>query len=65
MLEGESLADKRQVNLILRLVLDRSGQLQQGEVITTTGTAAGRFGTWEAMTPAVRKVVEQEWEETP
>lgn len=65
MVEGESLADKRHVNLILRLVLDRSGELQQGEVVATTGTASGRFGTWEAMTPAVRKLVEQVWEETP
>jgi hypothetical protein len=62
--EGESLADKRHVNLILRLVLDRSGELQQGEVVATTGTASGRFGTWGALTPAVRKLVEQVWEET-
>jgi hypothetical protein len=63
--EGESLADKRHVNLILRLVLDRSGELQQGEVVATTGTASRRFGAWGAMTPAVRKLVEQVWEETP
>lgn len=59
--EGESLGDKRNVNLILRLVLDKSGQLKQGEVIATTGSPSGRFGTWEAMAPVVQRIIQQLW----
>ncbi len=59
----DSLADKHNVSLVLRLVLDRSGELQQGELVATTGTTSGRFDTWESMTPMVRRVVQQVWDE--
>ena len=61
--EGEFLGDKRNVNLILRLVLDRSGELQQGEVVAAAGTPSGRFGTWQAMTPVVRRILQQVWDQ--
>jgi hypothetical protein len=50
----EALGDKHNVSLILRLVLDRDGGLQQGEVVDAFGRSAGRFHGWESMVATVR-----------
>jgi len=63
--EGESLSDKRHINLILRVVLDKSGQLKQGEVIAMTGSPSGRFNAWGDMAPVVRKIIQRVWGQTP
>jgi hypothetical protein len=59
----DSLGDKRNLNIILRIVLDRFGTLQQGEVVASRGASQGRFDTWEAVTPLVRRVVQQVWDQ--
>jgi hypothetical protein len=61
----DSLADKHNVSLVLRFVLDRFGQLQQGEVVATAGGTSLRFDTWEAMTPVVQRILQQVWDEVP
>ena len=49
-----TLADRHYVTLILRLTLDRTGQLLQGELVDTTDTLQKRFlgltGLHNAMT---------------
>jgi hypothetical protein len=61
--EGDTLGDKRILNVVLRIVLDRNGALQQGEVVASRGSSRGRFNTWDAVTPLVRRVVQQVWDE--
>ena len=61
--EGDPLGDKRNVNLVLRLVLDRSGEFQQGEVVVMTGRAVGRFDAWEALPPLLCRISRQLWDE--
>lgn len=58
--EDESLGDKRNVNLIFRLVIDRFGKLQEGEVIDALGRPSGRFDSWSTMTEVVQRVLERE-----
>jgi hypothetical protein len=40
------LADKRQVVLILRLVLNKQGQLLHGEIVDVADKVIGRFANW-------------------
>jgi hypothetical protein len=40
------LADKRQVVLILRLVLNKQGQLLHGEIVDVAYKVIGRFANW-------------------
>jgi hypothetical protein len=63
--EGESLSDKRHINLILRVVLDKSGQLQQGEVVAMTGSPSGRFNAWGDMASMAQKIIQQVWGQPP
>jgi hypothetical protein len=53
---GERLGDKRNVTVVLRLVLDREGELTEGEVVDVDGRPGDRFDHWEEMTPAVRRL---------
>jgi hypothetical protein len=57
--EGEVLAAKRNVSVILRLVLDEQGRLQQGEALDAEGRPGGRFDGWEAMVSVIRRMVEE------
>lgn len=51
---GERLADKRNVTLILRLVLDRDGKLMHGELVDVGGKVQTRFIRWRELTRTVR-----------
>jgi hypothetical protein len=44
--ENAGLADRLPVATLLRLVLDRGGELIQGEVVTMRGESLGRFRDW-------------------
>jgi hypothetical protein len=46
--------EKRQVTLILRLVLDARGRLQYGEAVDTEARSQGRFVGWRGLTRTVR-----------
>jgi hypothetical protein len=46
--------EKRQVTLILRLVLDGQGRLQYGEAVDTEARSQGRFVGWRGLTRTVR-----------
>jgi hypothetical protein len=50
-----NILDKRQVTLILRLVLDAHGRLQHGEALDTQARSQGRFVGWCGLTRTVRE----------
>ena len=51
--DGDALGDKRNVSMVLRLVVEHDGSLLEGEVLDDQGRSGGHFGGWEAMTTAV------------
>jgi hypothetical protein len=57
MREGEALGEKRNVNVVVRLVLNREGGLQEGEAVDAHGASGGRFAEWEALTSVIRRMV--------
>jgi hypothetical protein len=52
--DSEKLAPKRYVTVILRLLLERRGQLVHGELVDLQGKAHGRFGTWQGLPRVIR-----------
>jgi len=52
--EGEELARKHYVSVVLRLVVDRRGRLVYGEIVDMTGKPDGRFLGWRGLTQAVK-----------
>jgi hypothetical protein len=50
----DRLSDRRNVTLILRLVLDRLEQLVYGEVVEVDGRRVRRFKTWAQLPGAVQ-----------
>ena len=46
--------ERRQVILILRLVLDARGRLQYGEAVDTEARSQGRFVGWRGLTRTLR-----------
>jgi hypothetical protein len=46
--------DKLLVTVILRLVLERTGELDHGEVVDVGGNVHGRFNRWSAAMRLVR-----------
>jgi hypothetical protein len=58
--DQESLADRRQLVVVLRLVAGTTGQLLYGEVIDAQTGPIGRFMGWRGMTAAVRSWLARE-----
>jgi hypothetical protein len=52
--EGEELAQKRYVSVVLRLAVDRRGHLVYGEIVDMAGKPNGRFQGWRGLTQAVK-----------
>ena len=52
--DGEPLAHRHVVAVVLRLVTDRRGELLHGEVVDTSGRVRARFRGWDGLTPAVQ-----------
>ena len=63
MADAEALGDKRNVNVVLRLVLDRNGGLELGETLDVGGRVAGRFDDWGGMVATIRRLVAEGSEE--
>jgi len=61
---GERLAHRRIVAVVVRLVLDREGELAHGEIADRSGRVGVRFAAWEALVPAVRAWLEREDEDS-
>lgn len=61
----ETLADRRQVTVLLRLVLDRQGELVYGQVVDVRGVTQGRFIEWRLLTRLVRGCLASEEQEDP
>ena len=62
--DQESLADRRELVVVLRLVTATAGRLLYGEVIDARTRPTRRFIGWNGMTPAVRSWVKREFDET-
>lgn len=50
---SEGLQEKRYVTVILRLLLDKHGELVHGEVADMDGRVGPRFGSWDTLAAAV------------
>jgi hypothetical protein len=57
---GESLARRRTVVAILRLVIEGPGDSTRGEVVAVSGRVVARFGTWTGLVPALQSWLAQE-----
>ena len=51
---SDKLAEKRNVTVILRLVVDSRSRLAYGEIVDLEAVSPGRFVGWRGLTPAVR-----------
>jgi hypothetical protein len=54
---SDRLADKQPVTVIVRLLIDASGQLVHGEVADLAGRVRGRFRRWDRLAQAVQACV--------
>jgi hypothetical protein len=48
------LAEKRYLTVIVRLVVDKRGQVVQGEVVDLQARLLGRFAGWRGLTRTMR-----------
>ena len=55
----EALGEGSYVTVIVRLLVDRQGYLDHGEVVDTQGTVRGRFKDWTGLLPVMRRLVER------
>lgn len=51
---GESLARKRTLVVVVRLVVDGPGDLISGEVVTASGRVVARVRAWTDLVPALQ-----------
>jgi hypothetical protein len=49
-----SLEEKRYVTAVLRLLLDKGGEIVHGEVVDVEGKPSKRFVDWAGLAPAVK-----------
>lgn len=54
---GEALGDKRNVTVVLRLLLDDQGRLLDGEALDDHGRSGGRFAGWGGLSLGVRSLL--------
>jgi hypothetical protein len=52
---AEKLALNRQVTVVLRLLIDRRGQLLHGELVDDDGKPWRRFAGWRELTGTIRE----------
>lgn len=53
-LNGNHLADKRYITVVLRMVVDERGRLLHGELIDVEGVQQQRFKGWRGLAQAMR-----------
>ena len=58
--DGNHLAEKRYVTVVLRLVLDQHGQLIHGEFIDVASMIGVRFSGWRGLIRIVRNWLAQQ-----
>ena len=56
----DPLSGRRQVVVLLRLVLGGGGELSHGEIVDVAGRPQGRFGDWDALVPALHRWLDDE-----
>jgi hypothetical protein len=52
--EGNRLADRRHITAILRLLVDRHGDLVDGELVDAEARSRGHFLEWQELTRMLR-----------
>jgi hypothetical protein len=52
---GDELARQGLVTVIVRMVLDRDGELSHGEIVDSSHMVRGRFSDWADLTPTLRR----------
>lgn len=52
------LTARHQVTVILRLLIDRQGQLVHGHAVGEAGTEIGRFATWQELIAVLERHVD-------
>lgn len=57
---GDRLAERRHVTVVLRLVVDRRGQLVYGETVDGQSRSQSRFVGWRGLLRAVRASVDRQ-----
>jgi hypothetical protein len=57
---GDELAHRGLVTVIVRLVLDRDGELSHGEIVDSSLVVRGRFSEWADLAPMLRRWLETE-----
>ena len=55
-LDGENLAGKRYVTVLVRLIVDPQGPTPQGEVLSLAGRPQGRFRGWRDLIQVLQAV---------
>jgi hypothetical protein len=55
---GERLTERRNVTLVLRLVVDPGGRLVLGELVDPDGAGRGGFADWVGLTRVIRRWLE-------
>ena len=63
--EGEELAEKRYVSVVLRLAVDRRGRLIYGEIVDMAGKPDGRFLGWRGLTQAMKAWLSSQGQRSP
>jgi hypothetical protein len=48
------LAEKRDLAVVVRIVVDRNRQLVHGELVDMNGTSRGRFADWDTLIRLIR-----------
>ncbi len=59
--EDSGPTDRRLVTLLLRLLLDREGEVVQGEVVSVRGESIGRFRRWREATRVIQTWAQREY----
>jgi hypothetical protein len=59
-LKSDTLSEKRQVTLVLRLLLDGENNLLRGDLVDVTGQSLGHFTDWISLAAAL-----EEWQSRP
>jgi hypothetical protein len=57
---GNSLANRRHVVAVLRLVVDADGRVEKGELVDTEARPLGRFANWRGLIRAIRTWLESQ-----
>jgi hypothetical protein len=59
-IRDEELRGRRQLVVVVRLVLDAGWQLVHGELVDVDQQSRGRFAGWAEVTPALQRYIDEQ-----